>query len=520
MATIYSLVCFGGRTGKAVTISNGSPAVSTMTDHGVRNGLPFVYATTGALPSPLVAGTTYYARYVTATTFHTYDTEAHAKDTANTTGRIVTTTAGSGTHTAGSAYWANLSTADRLRYGAAGAELVYNGVVAWNTGRASATAYNAEVCEMCDPFVDLTPYGGNTGNYNLVIAVVAASITFTSKVKGVRSKAWHAGVPNTGYSINMPYNGYSFSSYNVTMDGYMLETANSSCVGLMKIGSVVQNMIIKGGGTNGVGISMATGTTANNNLVYGFDTAISIPTYQVYVHCANNTCVKNKTGIAAGAGYETTSKGSIYNNLCIGNSVKNWGVAITSEGLSNNAGLAGEAWMDTARIEIGTDWNGATPLFMDYANNDFRPYASGGVLNANSSLIVEGGLSYFGVTISDIMDNPQPNYINGTTDMIDVGCYEFDHGNGLKPITVDVTLTNLVAGSRVRIAAISGGTELYNDVVSGTTLSFSQVVGADTPVGVSVRKASASPYYQPYYTAATISAAYGLTLSVNQALDE
>lgn len=38
MATVYSLVCWGGRTGKTVSIS-ASTDVVTLTRHGVRTGM-------------------------------------------------------------------------------------------------------------------------------------------------------------------------------------------------------------------------------------------------------------------------------------------------------------------------------------------------------------------------------------------------------------------------------------------------------------------------------------------------
>jgi hypothetical protein len=78
-----------------VTISNGTPAVVTWAGgHGLTAGAPVVFATTGALPTGLTAGTTYYvvAAGITSTTFSVSATPGGAA--INTTG------AGSGTHTA------------------------------------------------------------------------------------------------------------------------------------------------------------------------------------------------------------------------------------------------------------------------------------------------------------------------------------------------------------------------------------------------------------------------------------
>lgn len=49
-----------GTTPQTVTISIASPGVITLANHGLGANTPFVLSTTGVLPSPLVAGTTYY----------------------------------------------------------------------------------------------------------------------------------------------------------------------------------------------------------------------------------------------------------------------------------------------------------------------------------------------------------------------------------------------------------------------------------------------------------------------------
>ncbi len=76
----------------AVTISNASPGVVTLTAHGLVFGTPVRFATTGALPAGLTAGTTYFVKTVpTADTFTVSTTPEGAA--------INTSSAGSGTHT-------------------------------------------------------------------------------------------------------------------------------------------------------------------------------------------------------------------------------------------------------------------------------------------------------------------------------------------------------------------------------------------------------------------------------------
>lgn len=77
------------------TISNTTPAVVTKTAHGLVNGQPISFTTTGALPSPLASNTTYYVLNSAANTFNV---EAFIGG-----GAIATTSAGSGAHTLWSA---------------------------------------------------------------------------------------------------------------------------------------------------------------------------------------------------------------------------------------------------------------------------------------------------------------------------------------------------------------------------------------------------------------------------------
>ena len=72
MATVYSLICWGGRTGKTVTASNSSGLIFTTSGaHGLRDGTALQFVAT-TLPGNVSAGTTYYAKSLTSTTFAIY----------------------------------------------------------------------------------------------------------------------------------------------------------------------------------------------------------------------------------------------------------------------------------------------------------------------------------------------------------------------------------------------------------------------------------------------------------------
>jgi len=81
-----------------VTISNASPGVITYTAHALPVGSPIFLSTTGALPTGLSAGTTYYVKTVlTADTFTVASTPSGSA--------INTSSAGSGAHTLRTCPW-------------------------------------------------------------------------------------------------------------------------------------------------------------------------------------------------------------------------------------------------------------------------------------------------------------------------------------------------------------------------------------------------------------------------------
>lgn len=74
------------------SISNASPGVCTLVDHGYSDGDSLTLTTSGALPAGLATGTTYYVVNATSDTFELSLTAGGTS--------IDTTDAGSGTHTA------------------------------------------------------------------------------------------------------------------------------------------------------------------------------------------------------------------------------------------------------------------------------------------------------------------------------------------------------------------------------------------------------------------------------------
>ena len=86
-----------GATTATVTITIAAPGVVTWTSHGFGTGTPVVFTTTGALPTGITSGTTYYAVVVDANTFQIASSVANA--IAATPTVITTSGSQSGTHT-------------------------------------------------------------------------------------------------------------------------------------------------------------------------------------------------------------------------------------------------------------------------------------------------------------------------------------------------------------------------------------------------------------------------------------
>ena len=450
MATVYSLVCFAGRTGKTVTISNASPAVVTLTNHGLRDGTGVAFSTTGALPTGITAGTTYYAKSTASNTLNLYDTAEHAV-AGGSTGRVNTSSAGSGTHTVKGAYFLGLTSGELSRYGSSGSERIYDGLVAWNTARSGASALDEEICEIGEAFTEIV-------SVYLNLTVPSAVREVTTKVNGVRSAAYHGGVVGAGYIFDCTYGSYGqlgLTKHFTKLDGFTTKTTsvnanpglNINAVNCSALGMIVHKDATA---TSGAGITMtaASGSVVKNCLVVGQYIGIEINDYVFAETIANNTVVKSVNyGITRVSAGSYSIQGYVYNNISVGNGT-NWQGATAPSllGGSNNAGATGNVVWGSSPVTI------ATTDFADYANNDFRPALS-------TSPQVETGVLYYGALPYDIADDVRPNYMNGAAAAYDVGAYEFDHGYGLEPVSTTVTFAGVNAGSEIRVYN-SSGTEL------------------------------------------------------------
>lgn len=485
MATIYSLVCWGGSSGKSVTVSSTTDLV-TLTNHGLYNATGVAF-TSGTLPTVtgavLVLNTTYYAKSTAANTFELYyDTGLTSKINFTSNGASLVMK---------SAYYLGLSSYSRWVG-------VYDGLVAWRAARnAVATEFDPEVCEIGMGFKEL-----GVGTF-LSALTKAPEITITSLVNGVRSTAFHGGVYGTGYTIALyALNLGSFSK----VDGITI-IANTpaqsgglvNCTGSTL--ATLSNCILYGGDTAycyGIQVGNSDSLlTVTNNLFLVLKEGI-VNYGATHAKVSHNIVAKCGNGIYSFGNGTTFRYGYWYNNISVGNTLNYGAISTDLQGASGNFGAAGNSpWVKGA----GTTGVISTTDFMDYANNDFRPALA-------TSPQVDAGIVFYGVPAIDLAGDDRPNYNNGGAEAYDVGAYEFDHGFGPHPASHTLTLTNVVVGSRILIRDQADTTTHYSaDAASSTVVVVVTVYGDSRDDWyIKVRKGSAAPFYQPYRTQMTASA--------------
>jgi hypothetical protein len=81
---------------KTFNVSLGTNVTCALNEY--TDGDAVTLTTSDTIPAPLTTGTTYYLRRIDDNSVEIYDTEAHAKDTSSTTGRIEPTSRGEGIH--------------------------------------------------------------------------------------------------------------------------------------------------------------------------------------------------------------------------------------------------------------------------------------------------------------------------------------------------------------------------------------------------------------------------------------
>ena len=320
MATVYSLICWGGSAGKSVTVSSTTDLV-TLTNHGLRNSAG-VQFTSGTLPTvsgaALALNTTYYAKSISISTFELYYDPA-------LTSRIDFTSNGSSLILKG-AYYRTIS--DYTRWGGSTGR-IYDGILSALTSRLNAPALpgDDEVFEIAEAFDEIKNSGVSTATFP------SKSLTITSRLDGSRTTAYHHGVVGSGYRYISAAadNVLNANSYYVDVDGLEFctdTTTNSTYYHILTTGSsgffaTIRNNIVNclnTGEIHGIGINNT--STVYNNIVINIKGA-TCGGFNVSGGggCVvyNNLATKCSVGFLA----QTNTQGLFYNNLSVGNTV-NW----------------------------------------------------------------------------------------------------------------------------------------------------------------------------------------------------
>jgi len=493
VATVYSLICWGGKTGKAVTVAYATDLVA-LTRHGLRDatGVQFV---SGTLPSvsgaPLALDTTYYAKYISVNAFELYyDSDLISKIDFTSNGASLVLR---------SAYYQGL--VDKSRWTYASVEFIYDGIGAWGAAKATASLFDSEICEIGMAWTE--------------ILTETLSLSGPAAVKKITAinDADHRGVIGKGYAIEMANSNYVVAMFRlsgISVDGITVScTSTGSAVLLQGPFSVLDRCIVTGVvGSSNYGLQILSAVcTVSNCLFMGFKMGYSANSYQLSnIVLANNIFTKNDVGVISQRA--TNIWETLWNNISVGNITTDWGVMPVANTAGGNAGIA--PWVS------GTypSYTLATSDFTDYANDNFRPALS-------TSPQVDSAIAYYNVVSTDITKAERPSYNNGGAEAYDIGCYEFDNGFGPHPASHVLTLTNVVTGSRVHISDQAGTVVHYDDTAASSTVVITQTVYGDSRDNwrIRVRKASDSPAYQPYETLMTATAGSS-SLYIAQIQDE
>lgn len=359
MAELYCLVCFGGRQGLYTWFDSGNDRAGAY-NNWLTTGQDVVFTTTGTLPAGLTSGTVYYARYYNNDEFTIHTTKMGA---INNTNRVLFTSNGSGDHYTYSSYRHNLTTEQKARYGSPGSERIYHGL-AGNEGfnrqirdylKVNPAQEDVVVAEIGEAFTESYPYNPGIADF------IARGVRIESKVNGVRSAAWHNGVPGTGYTLRLTGEapGYVLNLNYVTLDGIEIFADNNNCYafscGELSCFMEVKNCIFRGNpaysGQRGM-YSLTAGFYYNNIIVELGGDGLLLAAYSGTGAVFHNNLVTKCTGTGiASAG---SNRLIAYNNISVGNGT-NWGLYppyAPAPRTSHNIGAVGDKKTITTNFAV------------------------------------------------------------------------------------------------------------------------------------------------------------------------
>jgi hypothetical protein len=158
-----------------------------------------------------------------------------------------------------------------------------------------------------------------------------------------------------------------------------------------------------------------------------------------------------------------------------GDGAKNYSITITDTG--SNSGEEILRWLNY-NLSLDASFQGKDPFF--WPEMVLRVGTTYETVRGNLHKV--GGDTICGVRVIDLSGTPHPDF---TRFQSDDGTY------GTPPVLNDVLISNITAGSRLRIYNETTATEVYNDIVPGTSYSTTYTEGSDYTTGdvVNVRLA-------------------------------
>jgi hypothetical protein len=227
------------------------------------------------------------------------------------------------------------------------------------------------------------------------------------------------------------------------------------------------------------------------------------------------------TGVSCefvGAGVSTLGAGATFTDTVWSTSgeITQGGATLTDCIIENSSAAAAMTVDDLSLITGCTFTSDGTGYAVDLGNfaattaitwnNTDTGYAATDGSTGNETILID-------------VDSGQTVTINVTTGASTPTVHKTGTGTVVVNASASITLTGLVAGSRVQIQDMTNTIELFNETEATTTFSDSVAFTSDITIRIRVALSSTAPFYKLFETTDTLTSA-GFSLKVNQQLDE
>lgn len=183
------------------------------------------------------------------------------------------------------------------------------------------------------------------------------------------------------------------------------------------------------------------------------------------------------------------------------------GVSLSYSDYGTGVHTVSAVWASTTPAAPALDFTDPSLVFMDWANDDYRPAGYGTPTPGSQALMVDADFPLVGFVMpKDIQNKQRPAYKNGAAEYLDAGPFEFDFGYGPRPASHQLTLENVVVGSQILVRDQANTTTHYLGLAADSTVVLTLTVygSALDNWTIRVRSGSNAPFYQPWSTQANV----------------